>query len=111
MDNAYTACDMVLARAGATTISEITVLGLAAVLVPSPNVAENHQYYNAKSLELKNAAILIKDADINEKIFPVISKLIFDDNKLVSLRESAKSLGRPDAADIIADNAIKLAEA
>lgn len=110
MDYAYTACDLVLARAGATTISEITVLGLASVLVPSPNVAANHQYYNAKSLELKNAAIIIKDAEINEKIFSTISKLVADPNKLNSLRENVKSLGRPDAADIIADNAIKLAE-
>ncbi len=110
MDLAYSACDLVLARAGATTISEITVLGLPAILVPSPNVAENHQYYNAKSLELRNAAVLIKDAEINEKMFNVASRLINDSNRLESLKQNAKQLGRPDAADVIADNAIKLAE-
>jgi UDP-N-acetylglucosamine--N-acetylmuramyl-(pentapeptide) pyrophosphoryl-undecaprenol N-acetylglucosamine transferase len=111
MDLAYSACDLVLARAGATTISEITVLGLPAVFVPSPNVAENHQYYNAKSLELKNAAVLIRDNEIKGKIFPVLSKLIVDESKLNLLKENAKNLGRPEAADVIADNAIKLAEA
>ncbi|QQS34920.1 MAG: undecaprenyldiphospho-muramoylpentapeptide beta-N-acetylglucosaminyltransferase [Ignavibacteriales bacterium] len=111
MDLAYSACDLVLARAGATTISELTVLGLPSVLVPSPNVAENHQYYNAKSLEFRNAALLIKDAEIHEKILLVVSKLINDNHKLDELKNNSLLLAKPEAADIIADNAIKLAEA
>ena len=64
MNLAYSACDLLVSRAGATTIAEIIALGIPAVLVPSPNVAENHQYYNAKSLSDKNAAVLLEDRNL-----------------------------------------------
>ncbi len=68
MNSAYSACDLLLARAGATTIAELTNLGIPAILVPSPNVAENHQYYNAKSLADNQAAILIEDKDLKKDL-------------------------------------------
>ena len=64
MNLAYSACDLLVSRAGATTIAEIIALGIPAILVPSPNVAENHQYYNAKSLSDRNAAVLLEDNNL-----------------------------------------------
>ncbi|MBA4251206.1 MAG: undecaprenyldiphospho-muramoylpentapeptide beta-N-acetylglucosaminyltransferase [Chlorobiaceae bacterium] len=110
MSAAYSACDLMLARAGATTIAEITSIGISAVLVPSPNVTDNHQYHNAKSLEDRNAAIMIEDKKLNERIISVVSENIFDINKLLELKNNAKRLGKPDAAEIIAKRAIELAE-
>lgn len=110
MDAAYSAADLVIARAGATTIAEITSLGLAVILVPSPNVSANHQYYNAKSLSDKNAAILIEDKNIKNEFISVVTGLINDDAKLNGLKKNSLSLGRPDAAEKIAKRAIKFAE-
>jgi len=109
MDAAYSACDLLVARAGATTIAEILALGIPAILVPSPNVAENHQYFNAKSLADKNAAILIEDKDINLNLIHEILAVIHDEKKLVELGSNAHALGKPDAAEIIADRAINFA--
>jgi UDP-N-acetylglucosamine--N-acetylmuramyl-(pentapeptide) pyrophosphoryl-undecaprenol N-acetylglucosamine transferase len=111
MNYAYSACDLMLARAGATTIAEILALGIASILVPSPNVAENHQYYNAKSLADKNAAVLINDNEIKEKLYEEVSGLISNQAKLSELKANALSLGKPDAASVIANNAIRYAEA
>ncbi len=110
MNFAYSSCDLMLARAGATTIAEVLVLGIPSILVPSPNVAENHQYYNAKSLADKNAANLIEDKNIREKITEEVLNLIKDDSALAGLKENALSLGRPDASSVIAHCAIKYAE-
>jgi len=110
MTYAYSAADLLLARSGATTIAEVLVLGIPSILVPSPNVAGNHQYYNAKSLADKNAAVLIEDQFIIEKIFDAVNELIFNEIKLAELTKNARSLAKPDAASIIADRAIKLAE-
>jgi UDP-N-acetylglucosamine--N-acetylmuramyl-(pentapeptide) pyrophosphoryl-undecaprenol N-acetylglucosamine transferase len=111
MDAAYSSCNLLLARAGATTIAEITMLGLPAILVPSPNVAENHQYYNAKSLFEKNAAFFVEDEVLSEKMIEIVVALIADDQKLNDLSSNAKKISKPDAADIIAKQAIKLADA
>jgi len=110
MNYAYSACNLLLARSGATTIAELLALGIPSILVPSPNVAGNHQYFNAKSLEEKNAAVLIEDKFIKEKLFDSVIDLIFNDQKLRELSKNAKSMAKPDAAFIIAGNAIKLAE-
>jgi len=110
MNFAYSACDLMLARAGATTIAELLVLGIPSVLVPSPNVAENHQYFNAKSLSENGAAILIEDKKLKIELADVIFSLCSDGNKLAGLKKNALSLARPDAARAIAENAIKLAE-
>ena len=111
MNAAYSTCDLLLARAGATTIAEVLALGIPSILVPSPNVAENHQYHNAKSLEEKNAAVLIKDEMLNEELYERVSELINTENKLNELKLNARSLGKPDAAENIATRAIKYLEA
>jgi UDP-N-acetylglucosamine--N-acetylmuramyl-(pentapeptide) pyrophosphoryl-undecaprenol N-acetylglucosamine transferase len=111
MNKAYSACDLMVSRSGATTIAELTVLGIPSILVPSPNVAENHQYYNAKSLSDKNAAILIGDKDIKEAVFQTVTSVINDNQKLAEISRNAKLLGRPDAAEIIARKAIQYAQA
>lgn len=110
MNSAYSACDLLLARAGATTIAELLVLGIPSILVPSPNVAENHQYYNAKSLADKSAAILLEDNEIEDKFFEMVITNISSDEKLNELHSNALSLAKPDAAKIIAESAIKFAE-
>lgn len=110
MDLAYSASDLLIARAGATTIAEITSLGIASILVPSPNVAENHQYYNAKSLEENNAAVMIQDNELKNKIYETIRTLINDEEKLNQLKNNAKKFGKPNAAEVIAKRAIDLAE-
>jgi len=110
MNAAYSACDLMLARAGATTIAEILALGIPAVLVPSPNVAENHQYYNAKSLSDKNAAVLAEDENIKSEFGAVIIPLIFNNEELKKLKMNAKALAKPDAAKQIARSAINYAE-
>ena len=110
MNLAYSACDILLARAGATTIAELLALGIPAILVPSPNVAENHQYFNAKSLADKKAAILIEDKNLNEELENGIYSLLNDDILLAELKKNALSIGKPDAAEIIAKNAIKYAQ-
>lgn len=108
MNYAYSVCDLLIARAGATTIAEILVLGIPAVLVPSPNVAENHQYHNARSLADNNAAVLLNDDDeLGDKLKSTVSELIRSKEKLLELKNNAKKLSRPDAGKIIAENAIK----
>ena len=111
MNSAYSASDLLLARAGATTIAEILNLGIPAVLVPSPNVAENHQYYNAKSLSDNEAAVLIADKNLKNELVPKILSVINSGKKLDELKINALKLAKPDAAQKIAQSAIKFAEA
>ncbi len=110
MNSAYAACDLLVARAGATTIAELLVLGIPSILVPSPNVAENHQYYNAKSLADNNAALMIEDEFVKEKLFELIVSTIPDQKKLNDLKNNAVELSKPAAAEVIAKRAIKYAE-
>ena len=109
MNKAYSACDLLVARAGATTIAELSVLGIPSILIPSPHVAENHQYFNAKSLADNNAAILIKDSDVKDVLKNKILEIIADKNLLKRLSENAKRISKPDAANIIAKSAINFA--
>jgi len=109
MNKAYSACDLLVARAGATTIAELTVLGIPSILIPSPHVAENHQYYNAKSLADNNAAVLIKDSDVKSLLKDKILEVVLDKNLLCSLSENAKRISKPDAANVIAKSAINFA--
>lgn len=109
MNKAYSACDLLVARAGATTIAELTVLGIPSILIPSPHVAENHQYYNAKSLADNNAAVLIKDSDVKSTLKDKILEVVSDKNLLASLSENAKRISKPEAANVIATSAINLA--
>ncbi len=110
MNFAYSACDLLLARSGASTIAELLTLVIPAILVPSPNVAANHQYFNAKSLAENNAAILIEDNLLKNRLSEVLSSVLFDDEKLKQLKINAARLRKADATEIIADRAIKFAE-
>jgi UDP-N-acetylglucosamine--N-acetylmuramyl-(pentapeptide) pyrophosphoryl-undecaprenol N-acetylglucosamine transferase len=110
MNSAYSAGDLLVSRAGATTIAEIAVLGIPSILIPSPNVAENHQYYNAKYLADSNAAILIEDKDAAEKLETVLEDTLFNEERLNQLKQNAKKCGKKNAADVIADYAIKIVE-
>nr|WP_244405234.1 glycosyltransferase [Ignavibacterium album] len=110
MNKAYSACDLLVGRAGATTIAELKVLGLPAILIPSPNVAENHQYHNAKALADENAAVLINDDELENKLQETILTLINDSEKLNQLASNAKKLAKPYAAKEIALSAIKFAQ-
>jgi UDP-N-acetylglucosamine--N-acetylmuramyl-(pentapeptide) pyrophosphoryl-undecaprenol N-acetylglucosamine transferase len=89
IDKAYSACDLFLARAGATTIAEILTLGIASILVPSPNVTENHQYYNAKSLSDKGAAILLEDNKLKDELTKKVLDTIYDEEQLKQIRSNA----------------------
>ena len=109
MNKAYSACDLLVARAGATTIAELTVLGIPSILIPSPHVAENHQYYNAKSLADNNAAVLIKDSDVKSLLKDKILEVVANKKLLNSLSENAKRISKPDAANVIAKSAINFA--
>ncbi len=110
MTAAYSAADLVIARAGATTIAEVAALGLPVVFIPSTVVAANHQYMNAKTLEEGNAAIIIKDEELKDKLYTVVKSLINDSEKLAELKRNIKQFSKPNAAVEIAREAIKLAE-
>lgn len=99
----YAHVDGLICRAGATTIAELTALGIPSILIPSPYVAENHQYYNAKELVDKHAAYMIEEKDLNSKILQSkIQSLFCDEKEMEIVSECAKKLGKPKAAyDII----------
>ncbi len=103
MDMAYAVADVVISRAGAGTISELCLLGKPSVLVPSPNVAEDHQTKNAMALVENQAALLIKDADSKTELLKETFKLLGDNARLKSLSENIRKLGRPNAAKDIVD--------
>ncbi|MFA5327096.1 MAG: undecaprenyldiphospho-muramoylpentapeptide beta-N-acetylglucosaminyltransferase [Prolixibacteraceae bacterium] len=103
MDFAYAVSDVVISRAGAGTISELCLLGKPSVLVPSPNVAEDHQTKNAMALVENQAALLIKDANAKELLLKETFSLLNDKVRMKSLSENIKKLGRPNAAKDIVD--------
>lgn len=109
MDQAYHLADLVISRAGAGTISELCLLGKSAILVPSPNVAEDHQTHNAMALVKHDAALLVRDADAPEKLIPLALETIADTEKLQELGRNAAAMALPDSARIIADEIVKLA--
>lgn len=109
MDNAYAAADLVVSRAGASSISELCLLGKPCVLVPSPNVAEDHQTKNAMALSTKDAAVFIADKDARKMLVETALKVVADEKKLASLSDNVKKLAFKDSADVIADEVYKLA--
>jgi UDP-N-acetylglucosamine--N-acetylmuramyl-(pentapeptide) pyrophosphoryl-undecaprenol N-acetylglucosamine transferase len=109
MPQAYALADVVISRAGASSISELCLLGKASVLVPSPNVAEDHQTHNAMALVRRDAAILVKDVEALNKMVPTALELIKDDNRIVTLEQNILTLALPDSANLIAKEVIKLA--
>ena len=108
MDLAYAMADVVISRSGASSISEITACGKAAVFVPSPNVAEDHQTHNAMALVRKDAAILVKDSEAQEKLLPAAIELLADSERVRSMQENIAKLAKTDAAMTIAEEAYKL---
>ena len=108
MDLAYAVADVVISRSGASTVSELCAAHKAAVFVPSPNVAEDHQTHNAMALVRKDAALIVKDADAVEKLMPTALALVHDEQKILSLEKNIAELALRDAAQTIADEAYKL---
>ena len=109
MDQAYKAADLVISRAGASSISELCLLGKPSILVPSPNVAEDHQTCNAMALVKKNAAIMVRDAEAREQLIPKALQLVTDKEQLKSIGDNAYKMAYKDSARIIAQEVIKLA--
>ena len=106
---AYSAADLVVSRAGASSISEFCLIGKPVILVPSPNVAEDHQTKNAMALVNRQAAICIKDAEATDKLIETAITTVNNPDALASLSENILKLALPNSADIIAQEVIKLA--
>lgn len=110
MDLAYAAADIVISRAGASSISELCLLGKPAILVPSPNVAEDHQTHNAMALVRKDAAILVRDIEAHEKLVPTLLQTVEDEALCERLHTNILTLAQVDSARRIAEEVIKLAK-
>ena len=97
--------DLMVTRAGASTLSEVIALGVPSIIIPSPFVANNHQYINALDLVKKGAAIMIEEKDLKEGVLSKkIDEVIFDDEKLISMKNNLSSLMVKDSADVIYSN-------
>lgn len=105
---AYGLADIIVSRAGAIAISELCVVGKPVILIPSPNVAENHQYKNAQSLVNKNAAILVKDSQANNKLVDEIIKLKDNPILMKELSENIKKMEYKNATNVISEYALNL---
>ena len=110
MDLAYAAADVVISRAGASSVSELTIVGKPSILVPSPNVAEDHQTKNAMSLVNKEAAILVRDVDALDNLVQVSLDLISDLELQAKLKLNIEKLAIKDSAMLIADEVYKIVE-
>ncbi|MEM6647641.1 MAG: undecaprenyldiphospho-muramoylpentapeptide beta-N-acetylglucosaminyltransferase [Bacteroidota bacterium] len=109
MDLAYAAADLTLCRAGAISCSELMVTQSPAILAPSPNVAEDHQTYNAKSLVDAGAAILVRDDELDARLVAEVHDLLADAERRATMRHALSTLARPGAADTIAREVLALA--
>lgn len=110
MASALSAADIVVSRAGAGSISEFALLGKAVILVPSPNVSEDHQTKNAMALVDKDAAIYVADANVKEELIDKAMETVKDRMKIALLETNIRKMGKPDAASEIADEVLKLAD-
>ncbi len=108
MDHAYKAADLVISRAGASSISELCLLGKPSILVPSPNVAEDHQTHNAMALVKKDAALMVSDNEARKKLLPLAIRTVSDAQRLKQLSKNALSMALRDSASVIAAEVIKL---
>ena len=108
MGAAYRAADLVVSRAGASSISEFQLIGKPVILVPSPNVAEDHQRKNAMALVNRDAALYVEDAEAPEKLLPLALRTVADDAKLRQMGENVRKMGVKNSADIIAEEVLKL---
>lgn len=109
MDYAYAAADLIISRAGAGTISELCVVGKPVILVPSPNVAEDHQTKNAMALVNRQAARLVKDVEATKNLIPTALDLFKNEEQVLQLSENIKALGKLDADVQIAEQVYELA--
>jgi UDP-N-acetylglucosamine--N-acetylmuramyl-(pentapeptide) pyrophosphoryl-undecaprenol N-acetylglucosamine transferase len=110
MDLAYAMADVIISRSGASSVSEICAARKAAVFVPSPNVAEDHQTHNAMAMVRKGAALIVKDAEAKEKLLPVALELLSDPERIASVEAAAGAMAKTAAAQEIADEVYKLLE-
>ena len=108
MDLAYGAADVVISRAGASSVSELCAAHKATIFIPSPNVAEDHQTHNAMALVKRDAALLVRDAEAVEKMMPAALELLKDPARIAALEENAGKMALPDAAGKIADEIYSL---
>ncbi len=108
MDLAYAMADVVISRSGASSVSELCAARKASILVPSPNVAEDHQTHNAMALVRKDAAILVKDSEAKEKMMAEAVRLVHDPGKIESMETNIAPLARMDAAMDIAKEVYRL---
>lgn len=108
MDLGYAAADIVISRAGAIAVSELSLVGKPTILVPFPYAAEDHQTKNAMSLVDKNAAILVRDADVNTGLIEAITQLVQSPNQGEELMKNIKELGKPNAANQIAEEVLRI---
>ncbi len=109
MDLAYALADVVICRAGALTLSELCVVSRPAILVPSPNVAEDHQMKNARSLADRKAARIIRDEEAEKRLIPAAFELLEDEEEQLKMKEQLHALARPDADRRIAELVLDLA--
>lgn len=110
MDLAYATADLVISRAGACTISELCLVGKPAILVPSPNVAEDHQTKNANALVKKGAAALVPDSDAPDRLVSKALELVSNPEALKGLALNVKTMALPDAAAAIAGKVLEIAK-
>ena len=110
MPDRYAQADLVISRAGASSISELCLLGKPAILVPSPNVAEDHQTHNAMALVKRNAAVLVRDADADQQLVSTAMTLLSDSKKLEELHTNILQLAQKDSAKRIAEEVMRCGE-
>lgn len=110
MDLVYAAADVIISRAGASSVSELCLVGKPVIFIPSPNVAEDHQTKNAKAIVDKNGALMIKENELDTRFTSVFNNLLNDKNLQVSLSENIKKMAMPNATKDIVDEIIKLVE-
>lgn len=110
MDYAYACADIVITRAGAMSIAELELVGKPVILVPSPNVTEDHQTFNAMALVKKNAGLMIKDSEAKQQLIAAALDLLKDENKMQELSLNISKLGIANAADRITDEILKVAK-
>lgn len=108
MGAAYKAADLVVSRAGASSISELQLLGKPVILVPSPNVAEDHQTKNAMALVEKDAAVCVRDSEVNDRLFAEIENLVYNEHRLNKMSINIKAMANADSADRIAREILKI---
>ena len=108
MDLVYAAADVVISRSGASSVSELCIVGKPTIFIPSPNVAEDHQTKNAKAISDKNGAILIKESDLETEFETVFSDLISNESKQSELSQNIKKLAKPNATKDIVEEIVKL---